>query len=766
MLTSFPSFRNIFLSLVVFILAYNETIGQKTGIVLSGGGASGMAHIGFLKALEKEGIPIDYIGGTSIGAYIAGLYASGYSPDEIEAIVKSEDFIRTAKGETNPNQVYYFKKQEENASWLNLRFDFESGLKNNIPVNFINSVPLDFKMMQVFMNPSAAANYNFDSLFVPFRCVASDIGTKQTVVFRNGDLTEAIRASMTYPFYLRPIAKDGRLLFDGGLYDNFPAQTINREFAPDIIIGCTVTENSPDPNEEDLYLQLRTMMMAKTNFNTDCENGIIITPFSDVGLFDFQNAQLLIDSGYVATMRGISQIKQQVRRIELPENIELKRKKFRSTFQPTSFAAGEITGVNRRQKSYIEKLLFKGKKELTFTELEKKFFQLANDDKIKYLYPTAHYDSLTGKYRLNVIVKEDKKFLVQLGGNFSNRPISEGFLGLQYNYLGKRATTFYGNTYFGKFNTSAMGKVRVDFPGRTPFFLESAAYYSYWDYFKSSNVFYDLEVPPYLKQQDVFGEINFGVPVGNHGKLIIGGGVSELENIYYQDKNFTIKDTADRTFFDFGFGSINYYHNSLNRKQYASEGKYFAIHSKFVNGFEYLYPGTTAVLKDTLSKFHQWIQVKGVADVYLKTSRKFKIGLYAEAAYYSQGFFNNYTSTILTAPAFMPTPESRTLFLTKYRAHKYVAGGLKFIFHPMKNLDVRTEGYIFQPFNSILEDQNRLPYYSQNFLYRHFIAMGALVYHSPAGPVSFSVNYYEAGKESFTYLIHFGYTLFNKKSLD
>ena len=755
--------------LIFFILISIGTqrfFAQRVGIVLSGGGASGVAHIGFLKALEEQGVPIDYVCGTSIGAWIGGLYSAGYSPEEIEQIFKSEEFHKIAKGELDPKQIYYFKRNDENASWFNFRFDLNSGLKNNIPVNFINSVPLDFKMMEIFMQPNSVSKNNFDSLFVPFRCIASDISTKKSVIFKEGDVASAIRASMTYPFYLRPISLEGKLLFDGGLYNNFPANVARSEFQPDYLIGCTVTENAPDPNEEDLYLQLRTMMMAKTDFHIDDDNGIIVTPFSDVGLFDFNNPQYLIDSGYAATLRAINQIKKQVTFSRSKEAVNQGRKKFRSKFRPIKFIVGNVDGINKQQKMYIEKLLFKGKKELTVSELKNKFFQLMNDDKIKYLYPSATFDSSAQAYRLNLAVKEEKNFQIQLGGNFSNRPISEGFLGLQYNFLGKKAVSLYGNTYFGKFNTSVMGKARIDFPGKTPIYIEPAGYYSYWDYFKSSNVFYSLEIPPFLKQRDVFGEINLGVPLGNFSKITAGGGFSEIENIYYQDNNFTIKDTADRTFFDFTFADLNISHNTLNRKQYASDGKFFSLRAKFVNGFEYLYPGTTAVIKDTTSKFHQWFQLKAVTDVYLKTSRKFKIGIYSEAAFYSQGFFSNYTSTILSAPAFMPTPESRTLFLTKYRAHKYVAGGIKLIFHPTKNLDLRTEGYIFQPFNSILSDQNRQAYYSDNFLYRHFIAMGALVYHSPAGPISFSVNYYEAGKESFTYLIHFGYSLFNKKSLE
>ncbi|MBC7862141.1 MAG: hypothetical protein IAF38_04150, partial [Bacteroidia bacterium] len=427
----------------------------------------------------------------------------------------------------------------------------------------------------------------------------------------------------------------------------------------------------------------------------------------------------------------------------------------------------EIEGLKKSQATYVRRLLFKKDKTLDFAKLSSRFYKLAADDKIKYLYPTAEPDPITGNYKLKLSMKKEKDFLVQVGGNFSNRPISEGFLGIQYNYFGKAAWTFYGNGYFGKLNTSAYGKIRIDFPTKIPFYIEPSAAYLRWDYFKSSNLFYILEVPPYLIQRDGYGDLNLGFPVKNNSKLTVGGGFAEITNYYYQKNNFTEKDTADKTFFDYFHANVNFTRNTLNRKQYASEGMFLNVKAKFVNGFEYAYPGSTTVLKDTVSKFHQWLQFKATLDMYIKTTKRIKFGVYAEAAWYNQSFFSNYTSTILSAPAFTPTPESKTLFLPNYRAHQYLAGGLKAIVHPVKNLDVRAEGYIFQPVNSILADPiTNQAYYSTNFLYRHFILMGALVYHTPLGPISFSINYYENGKNSFSYLIHFGYTIFNKKSLD
>lgn len=752
---------------IVMLLMRSSLYSQKVGVVLSGGGAGGLAHIGVLKALEENNIPIDYITGTSIGALVGGMYAAGYSPDEIEQLVKTGKFQGFTRGEIEAKYKYYYKKATDNASWFPYKFRFDSVLATNIPVNLINSVPIDFYMMEMLTPSSTAAQNNFDSLFVPFRCVASDIEDKRSVVFKQGDLSVAIRSSMTYPFYLRPITVDGKLLFDGGLYNNFPINIMTEDFNPDFIVGSVVTGNSPNPNDENLYLQLRNMLMTKTDFNSTCESGVVLHPWSNVGIFSFEQAQRLIDSGYVSVMRNIDLIKARIGNRDSINNVQEKRKIFRNRLHPIVFEDIEIEGLlSRKQVYYVKKSLFHKNKPVEVNELKKRYFRLSEDDKIKSLFPIAKYNALTGNYILNVQAKKEKEMVLELGGNFSNRPISEGFLGLQYNYLGKRAITLYANAYFGKLNTSVMGKTKIDFPGETPFFLEVIGVYSKWDYFKSSALFLNLLKPAFLIQEDGIGEMNFGIPFGNRAKMCAGGGLANMGSIYYQTDYFTKIDTADRSDFQFAYGRVEYELNTLNRKLYASEGLYMNFRAKYFTGYEYYKPGSTSHDSITFDVPHEWFQLNGKVDYYLKTSRFFKIGVLGEGVYSTQGFFKNYTSSILSSPAFMPTPESRTLFLEKFRAHKYLAGGMKLILNPMKNIDVRIEGYIFQPVQSIVKDKFNYAKYSSPFLYRYICGMAALVYHTPVGPVSASVNYYHGEKQPFSFLFHFGYTLFNKRAID
>ena len=755
-----------------FVMAFNsyKLFAQRIGIVMSGGGASGLAHIGVLKALEENHIPIHCISGASIGSIIGGLYSSGYSPLEIEKIFKDQAFAKLTKGDMASKFGYFLHKREDYASWLMVKLSFNNNLLSNLPTNLINSVPIDFYLMETFAGANAASHYNFDSLFIPFRCVASDIVKKESVIFRNGDLPSAIRASISYPFYIRPISIDSALLFDGGLYNNFPSNVMYEEMYPDFIIGSSVSGNSEVPNDDNLFLQLRNMLMSKSNYNPICDNSIIIQPWADVSIFDFESVQRLIDSGYVATMRQMPKIIKHVNEFENNSRLLEKRQLFREKSDVSKIIYNKInvTGVNKKTELFVTKSITKNRTEFSMKQLKRQYFRMMSDEKIKSSYPTTELDTASGKYILTLKTKKDKHLFLDIGGNISNRPISNFFLGVQYNHIGKIGFTAYANGYLGKLNTSSLTRLRFEFPTKLPFYVEPIFTISRWDYYKSSALFYDFEKPAYLIQEDLFGELNIGAPIGNKAKIVVTGGMSEWINRYYQSDQFTKLDTSDLSVFDFQYGQISFQINTLNRKQYATEGTSLLVRAKYVSGLESYFPGSTAIdsVKSIRDPGHDWFNFKLTFDKYVKPIKFFKIGVFAEGVFSSQDFFRNYNATILSAPVFSPIPESQTFFVADYRAHQYLAGGFKAIATPYKNLDIRFEGYVFQPVVSILRTTDGKATYSKPFLYHHFLGMGALVYHTPIGPISIGVNFYDKNENSFSFFFHFGYTIYNKKSMD
>ncbi len=755
--------------------------GEKVGVVLSGGGASGLAHIGVLKALEENNIPIDYICGTSMGALIGCLYAEGLTPTEIETLVKSEEFLSWATGSVRPDNIYYFKKKEDDASWVTFKLNLDTALSSNLPTNLISPVQLDFALMERTAAAAAAANYNFDSLFIPFRCVASDVAAKQSVVFKEGDLGEALRASMSYPFYLKPISVNGKLLYDGGLYNNFPANIMYQDFFPDFIIGSNVASEFQNPDEDNLISQIRAMLTSKTTFDAQCENGIIIEPDADwLGLFDFVNAQRIIDSGYVATMRKMDTIKMSVVRRSDPAQLAAGRAAFIAKQPKIVFdnITIEGTGLKKRQVAYVSRLLRHREKYVAIEDLKPGYFRLAADDKIKTIFPKAHYNKTTGYYDLKLTIKKEKNVSTSFGGNFSNRPINMGFVGFRYNFLSNPSISVSGNGYFGKLYSGAQVRARIDFPFRLPFYLEPIVTWNRWDYYRSSPAFFSDTKPPFLVNIDRFAEVDAGFPVRNKGRFVIGTGFAANRNLYYQTDIFSSSDVADITDFNLITTHFLYERNTLNRKQFASSGTYFAIRARFVQGEEFYRPGTTAIVDENFRGIHNWLQFRLTYDTYFKERGRWRLGYLAELVYSTQPFqdqpfFHNYISTMLNAPAFEPTPESKTYFIPDFRAHQFLGMGLKSIFVLAKNIEWRIEGYIFAPYEKIVQNANLTASYAVppafNFQYiktLQSMAMTAFVWHSPLGPLSLSLNYYSPRQQPFSLLFNFGYIIFNRKTMD
>ncbi|MBP6663492.1 MAG: patatin-like phospholipase family protein, partial [Paludibacter sp.] len=216
------------------------TFSQKVGLVMSGGGAKGITHIGVIKALEENNIPIDYVAGTSMGAIVGGMYAMGFSTEQMIAVLKSNDFKNWSTGEVELNYKYYYRNADPKPNFAEIplrtnridSIDFKSII---LPTNLVSPRQMNFAFVQLCAQANAVAGGDFDKLFVPFRCVASDIYNREPVVLRNGVLGDAIRASMTFPFMYKPIVVDGRLLFDGGIFNNFPVDVMRSDFKPDVM---------------------------------------------------------------------------------------------------------------------------------------------------------------------------------------------------------------------------------------------------------------------------------------------------------------------------------------------------------------------------------------------------------------------------------------------------------------------------------------------------------------------------------------------------
>ena len=724
-----------------------------------------MAHIGVLKALEEHGVQIDFIAGTSSGALIGGMYASGFSPDEIDSIARTDKFQLMVNGLIEERYMYYFKQAEINASWLTLKMNSDSILLSSLPTKFTSSTLTDFEMMNMLSGANALAKHNFDSLFVPFRCVASDIYNKETVIFDKGHLNKSIRASLTYPFFIEPIRIDGRLLFDGGLYNNFPAGVLYDTFHPDYIIGSNVSENVTPVKEGDMMSMIFNMVISQTDFSLPCQ-GIMITPeLSEVGTFEFDKIKLAIRDGYKTTVALIDSMRAIGIPMDTSNLVSQRRADFRNKIPEMQVGDIKVEGLKPKTNANFIKTFSRNKNSENFQVFKKRYFQIAQDRNIRFIYPTANYNPSTEKYDMDIYIQREKDFQVEIGGVFSSRPINTGYLGLEYKYLGRFGLTLKANSYFGKFYGSVYTSAKLDFSSKLPFFIEPYYSINRWDYFRSFATFFEEVNPSFIVLREQFGGLKVGFPAGNKGRFVFEGQYSDLDYRYYQVENFDARDTADRTNFYPLSGRFMYERNTLNRKYYANAGTYLRFQTIGLKGDEVTLPGTTSSVRDSIVDSHAWIYAKLRYENYFKRKGIFKFGFLVEGVYSTQKFFENYTASLLAAPAFEPIPEAKTLFLNQYRSFQYMAGGVKMVVNFTDNIELRLGGYFFQPAWYIQRGANEKAVRGALFMGNSWIGSGAFVLHTPIGPLSLTSNYYYQKEIPWSVSVNFGYLLHNSKAI-
>ena len=740
---------------------------QKVGLVLSGGGATGLAHIGVIKALEERGIPIDYITGTSAGALVGSMYVSGYSPEEIESYVLSKDFKLMTQGEIQPKQHFLIREEESNASLLNVLFSSKNFLKNSLPTNFITSSFLDFEMLKTLGTTGASYGNNFDSLFVPFRCVSSDITNKKSVTFSNGELNTAVRASMTFPFYISPLRVKGNLLFDGGLYNNFPVDVMYKDFNPDFIIGSNVSYNAEAPTEDDLISQVVNMLVSHTNFELPCEMGVVIQPTTKVKTFDFEDAKQAIEDGYNSTLNYLDSIEIHIDRKISKAELQLKRNSFRNKVKKIQIESITTTSLKNDKSTFIEKSL-KNKKEylISSEEIEKRYFRLYTLNQIDFIYPTISKKT-DSTYNLNLEVRKSKEFKLDVGGHLSSRSINTGYIGISGRRLGTLASNAKLESYFGKFYSSLKAELSIEIPSIHPITITPYLVFNRWDYFYNFVTFFEDSKPSFLIQNEMYYGIKINHPIGNTAKSTFDIRGFSLEDDYYQTENYTNKDTTDRTYFTGGSASWQFIKNSLNRKQFASSGHYFSFKARYVNGKEHSISGSTS--KSTpydLSINHAWINLSSEIQTFLVDHQNFHLGFYAKGVFNSQSLYSNYTATLLALTAFSPLADAETYFLPEYRSPQFIGSGFNFIFSFPKKIDLRFDAYYYQPFVRLNQNVDNHSFgYSKPFKGQTILASTSLIYHSYIGPIRATINYFPQQNSPFAFQISYGYVIFNERAI-
>lgn len=771
-----------FLYLLLFFCA-SKSYAQKVGLVLSGGGAKGIAHIGILKALEENNIPIDYITGTSMGGIVGAMYAAGYSPAQIEKIALSKDFQDWVGGRYTSDYSFFFQKKSINPSILTAKLSVDSNLRLSVRSNLVNDIPLNFALLELFSQASAISKDNFDNLFVPFRCMVSDVLSQTSITVSKGSLAEAVRATMTVPLIYRPIKLEEKYVFDGGLYNNFPADVMKTSFNPDIMIGSNVSSKNfneyPKSTDDRLMNRLMIFMfLSKSDSTLIGTNGIYIQPdLKGYSVSNFNPVAELIKQGYDATMAEMPQIKERISRRVSEETLIANRNNFNNKKPNLVFTGVTVSGVNTQQKKYVERLFKRDQKTFDLADIKQGYYKLVADETFETVYPKISYNPVSDSYNFEIVAKPQKSFTVDFGGNISTRPISNVFLGIQYNYLNKKSYTFGTNLYSGRFYESVQLSGRVDYPSRLPLFLAADFTYNHFDYYNTSSIFIENPHPTYIEQADRKIGVKLGMPLNRNTKISLGTSFINNSDKYSPIDQYAIGDQLDKTILNASRSTVSFEQYTFNRKQYPSKGRNFLLSLNFYAGRESFESGGIGSTPSSIvelpanklvvdSKYREWFSVKLSDENYFLQKRKYSLGYLAEAVFSNQPLFSNYYSTLLAAPAFYPLQDSRSLFLQNFRATSYLAGGLKNVYALRRHLDFRAEGYVFLPYEKFEKIGFQGVGHTSPLMNWQYAATVGLVYHTPVGPISFSYNIYDDPIKRNGVLLHLGYLIYNKRSIE
>ena len=760
----------LFLSACLLLLPFVQA--QKVGLVLSGGGAKGMTHIGIIRALEENNIPIDYITGTSMGAIIGSLYAMGYSPDDMEALLRSEDFKRWYSGQVEPEYGYYFKQNRPTPEFFNIRFSFKDSLHIKpqiLPTSMVNPIQMNLVFVELFARATAACSGDFNRLFVPFRCIASDVYNKKPLIMRRGDLGDAVRASMSFPFVFKPIEIDSVLAYDGGIYNNFPTDIMREDFKPEVIIGSVVAANPGKPKENDLMSQLENMIMQKTDYTLPDSLGIIMTfKYDDVSLLDFNRLQELHDIGYNRTISLMDSIKGRIHRRVSAENVRLRRLVYRSNLPQFRFRDIYIEGANPQQQAYIKKEFHDEDHEVfTYEDLKRGYFRLLSDNMISEIIPHAVYDSENDLYSLHLKVKMEDNFSVRMGGSVSTTSSNQIYLGLGYqdlNYYSKEITL---DGQIGKVYNNAQLMAKIDLPTRIPTSYRLIASLSTFDYYKKDKLFSKNDKPSFNSKDERFVKLMVALPFLANKRAEISIGYGKLQDNYFQSSviNFD-KDRSDRSTYNLLGGAIGFYGSTLNARQYATKGYFEKLVAQVFSGKEKFVPGNPTETSVTTKERQSWLQISYMKYAYHTMSPKFTLGWMAEMLYSSKNFSENYTATMLQAADFSPTPHSKLMYNEAFRANQFLAAGIKpiFVFNDM--FQFRSEFYGFVPIFPIKKNALNKAYYGKAFSRFEYIGEISVICQLPFGAISAYVNHYSSPKKEWNVGLTLGWQLFNYRFIE
>ncbi|MBP6064629.1 patatin-like phospholipase family protein [Bacteroides sp.] len=402
---------------------------KKVAVVLSGGGAKGVAHIGAMRVIEEAGIPIDFVVGTSMGAIVGGLYAIGYTPDQLDSMVRCQDwtFLLSDKIKRSEQTM----TERKNAATYVLSVPFAKKIKEKTLGGLIKGQNLSNLFSELTMGYHDSLNFN--KLPIPFACVAENVVNGKQVVFHSGVLSTAMRASMAIPFVFTPVRQDSMVLVDGGMTNNFPAD-VAKQMGADVIIGVDVQDDLKGVDQLNTVPEIINQIIGLLGQNSYQQNKALTNTYIKVNVKGYSAASFstvaldtLMNRGQEAAKSQWQALMDLKKTIGIPDDFAPKRHGPYSTVNIArnifvrNITFSGLDDVDRKWLLRICKL--KENTEINIDEIDKAIYILRGNQ----AYSDVSYslsNSMPNGYNLHIMLQEKYDKNLNFGIRFDSEEIA------------------------------------------------------------------------------------------------------------------------------------------------------------------------------------------------------------------------------------------------------------------------------------------------------------------------------------------------------
>lgn len=682
-----------FLSIIFMVLAAMTSLSareQKVGLVLSGGGAKGIAHIGVIQALEENDIPIDYVTGTSMGAIVGGLYAAGYSPGEMMELLASPLFVNASQGTISPDLRYYLTAPQPTPQIFSFPMGNDSVAKS-VPFSLISPTVMNFAFMEVFAQASRRCGGDFDRLFVPLRTVSSNIKAQKPEISRSGRLADAVRASMSFPIVFCPIEINDTLHYDGGIFENFPLPTMEAEFNPDVIIGVDVHTPDSIKSLPNAINQLNKLVTRAQSYDLPADRGVKLhLDLHEFSLLDFQKAEQIYAIGYRRGLEMVDSIRSRVHSRRSKAEVAERRREFKQGFIPLNFSEVVCIGATPAQNDYIESLF--PPRTFSINRARDGFYRAISGGRMQDLRAYAEQaDSTT--YSLHLRAYPKPNWSAGIGGYISSSTSSMLYASVGYNALNKRALNGTIGVWIGQSYQAAQLLATIRFGTDAPYSLSVQGVVSKRSYNQTEKMFFMVDDPKFVTSFQTFVRAYpVQIVCGRHAVASLSAGYG-YDRMKFTDESGNKLNSALKL----GQVALRYDYNTLDAYDYPTSG--LEVHTsamgllghRIVNGSR---------------QRTKWLQLRVKVRNYRDISNHFSLGFEGELLASGRKPRGMYEASVAEAPSYSPTPSCFNAFNASFRAYSFLGVGLTPVYKITRQLQLRGTFHIFAPWQRLLSEQN------------------------------------------------------------